>query len=86
MATGKFCGGFAPAHTYEAVTAIFTCAGQAFTAKGKTIPATGWKDIDRRFWASLKTDADEDRGKRGRGGAARRHRGAGFRGYGRFHH
>lgn len=27
----------APAHEYEAVTAVFTCAGQEFTAKGKTI-------------------------------------------------
>ena len=50
----------APAHEYEAVTAVFTCAGHEFTAKGKTILAAGWKDIDRRFRASLKTDADED--------------------------
>ena len=50
----------APAHEYEAVTATFTCAGQTFTAKGKTVLAAGWKDIDRRFRASLKTDADED--------------------------
>ena len=50
----------APAHEYEAVTAVFTCAGQEFAAKGKTILAAGWKDIDRRFRASLKTDADED--------------------------
>ena len=50
----------APAHEYEAVTATFTCAGQEFTAKGKTILTAGWKDIDRRFRASLKTDADED--------------------------
>ncbi len=50
----------APAHEYEAVTAVFTCAGQEFTAKGKTILAAGWKDIDRHFRASLKTDADED--------------------------
>lgn len=50
----------APAHEYEAVTATFTCGGQEFTAKGKTILAAGWKDIDRRFRASLKTDADED--------------------------
>lgn len=50
----------APAHKYEAVTAAFTCAGQDFTAKGKTVLSPGWKDIDRRFRASLKTDADED--------------------------
>lgn len=50
----------APAHEYEAVTAVFTCTGQDFTAKGKTVLAAGWKDIDRRFRASLKTDTDED--------------------------
>ena len=50
----------APAHAYEAVTATFTCGGQTFTAKGKTVLSPGWKDIDRRFRASLKTDADED--------------------------
>ncbi|WP_298035245.1 DNA topoisomerase 3 [uncultured Dysosmobacter sp.] len=50
----------APAHEYKAVTAMFTCAGQDFTAKGKTVLSPGWKDIDRRFRASLKTDADED--------------------------
>lgn len=50
----------APAHEYEAVTATFTCAGHDFTAKGKTVLSPGWKDIDRRFRASLKTDADED--------------------------
>lgn len=49
-----------PAHEYETVTAVFTCAGHEFTAKGKTVLAAGWKDIDRRFRASLKTDADED--------------------------
>ncbi len=52
----------APAHEYEAITAIFTCAGHEFTAKGKIILAAGWKDIDRRFRASLKTDADEGSG------------------------
>ena len=49
----------APAYEYEAVTATFTCAGQEFTAKGKTVLSPGWKDIDRRFRASLKVDADE---------------------------
>ncbi|MDO5401519.1 MAG: DNA topoisomerase 3 [Eubacteriales bacterium] len=47
-------------HVYEAVTATFTCAGQEFTARGKTILTPGWKEIERRFKASFKTDADED--------------------------
>ena len=46
--------------SFEAVTATFTCAGKEFTAKGKTILTPGWKEIDRRFRASFKTDADED--------------------------
>ena len=47
-------------HIYEAVTAAFTCAGHEFTAKGKAILSPGWKEIDRRFRSSLKTDSDED--------------------------
>ena len=47
-------------HVYEAVTATFTCAGNEFTAKGKTILTPGWKEIERRFRASFKADADED--------------------------
>ena len=47
-------------HVYEAVIATFTCAGNEFTARGKTIQTPGWKEIDRRFKASFKTDADED--------------------------
>ena len=46
-------------HVYEAVTATFTCAGKTFTAKGKTILTPGWKELDRRFKASFKTDADD---------------------------
>lgn len=47
-------------HVYEAVTATFECAGHEFAAKGKTILSDGWKELDRRFRASMKTDADED--------------------------
>lgn len=47
-------------YVYEAVTATFTCAGNEFTAKGKTVLTPGWKELDRRFKASFKTDADED--------------------------
>ena len=47
-------------HVYEAVTATFECVGQEFTAKGKTILSDGWKELDRRFRAFIKTDADED--------------------------
>ena len=47
-------------YVYEAVAATFTCAGKEFTAKGKTVLSPGWKEIDRRFRFSLKTDSDED--------------------------
>ena len=47
-------------HVYETVTATFECAGQEFTAKGKTILSDGWKELNRRFLASMKTDSDED--------------------------
>lgn len=52
-------------HTFEAVTAVFECAGQSFTAKGKTILCEGWKEIDRKYRAALKSkpetdDADSD--------------------------
>ena len=48
-------------HVYEAVTATITCAGNEFTAKGKTILTPGWKEIDRRFKASFQTDATRTR-------------------------
>ena len=52
-------------HTFEAVTAVFECAGQSFTARGKTILCEGWKEIDRKYRAALKNkpetdDADSD--------------------------
>ncbi|MDR3278716.1 MAG: DNA topoisomerase III, partial [Oscillospiraceae bacterium] len=33
----------APAHVYESVTVALDCGGSIFTAKGKTVIATGWK-------------------------------------------
>ena len=54
----KFLCAVAAPHVYEAVTASFTCAGNEFTAKGRTVLCGGWKEIDRRFRASLKTDTD----------------------------
>ena len=45
-------------HVFEAVTATFTCAGNEFTSKGKTILTPGWKEIDRRFRACFKAGRD----------------------------
>ena len=47
-------------YIFEAVTAVFSCAGQEFTAKGKTVLAEGWKGFERRFMATLKKKADTE--------------------------
>lgn len=47
-------------HEYETVTAVFSCAGSEFAAKGKTVLVPGWKEIDQRFHSTLKTDGDEE--------------------------
>ena len=47
-------------HSFETVTAVFSCAGQEFTAKGKTVLAEGWKGFERRFMATLKKKADTE--------------------------
>ena len=47
-------------HEYETVTAVFSCAGNEFTAKGKTVLIPGWKEIDQRFRSTLKADTEEE--------------------------
>ncbi|MCD8196139.1 MAG: DNA topoisomerase 3, partial [Lachnospiraceae bacterium] len=47
-------------HSFEAVTAVFSCAGHTFTAKGKTVLAAGWKEIERRYREALKKEPDID--------------------------
>ena len=47
-------------HIIEAVTAVFSCAGQELTAKGKTVLAEGCKGLERRFMATLKKKADTE--------------------------
>ena len=47
-------------HEYETVTAVFSCAGNEFTAKGKTALVPGWKEIDQRFHSTLKADGEEE--------------------------
>ena len=49
-------------HAYETVTAVFSCAGANFTARGKTILSDGWKDLERRYRATLKTKPEADDG------------------------
>ena len=45
--------------TYEAVTAVFTCGGYTFTAKGRTTLCEGWREIERLSRAAS-GEQDED--------------------------
>ena len=47
-------------HEYETVNAVFSCAGNEFAAKGKTVLVPGWKEIDQRFRSTLKADGEEE--------------------------
>ena len=47
-------------YEYETVTAVFSCAGNEFAAKGKTVLVPGWKEIDQRFRSTLKADTEEE--------------------------
>ncbi len=47
-------------HIYEAVTAVFSCADTEFTVKGKTVLADGWKGLEHRYRATLKTKPDDE--------------------------
>uniref|UniRef100_UPI004025DEC8 DNA topoisomerase n=1 Tax=Faecalibacterium sp. TaxID=1971605 RepID=UPI004025DEC8 len=47
-------------HEYETVAAVFSCAGNEFTAKGKTVLIPGWKEIDQRFRSTMKADGEEE--------------------------
>ena len=49
-------------HTYEAVKAIFRCADTEFTATGKTVLCGGWKELERRYRATLKQKPDDEDG------------------------
>ena len=49
-------------HVYEAVTAVFSCADNDFTAKGKTVLCAGWKDLERRYRLTLKGKPEADDG------------------------
>ncbi|SFE53027.1 DNA topoisomerase-3 [Peptostreptococcaceae bacterium pGA-8] len=50
-------------HIYETVTAIFTCENHTFTAKGKTVISSGWKEIEALFLMSLKEKPEKENEK-----------------------
>ena len=60
LVCSKLLCAIAAPHEYETVTAVFSCAGNEFTAKGKTVLVPGWKEIDQRFRSTLKADTEEE--------------------------
>ena len=55
----KLLSAMAQPYRYEAVTASFDCGGITFTAKGKTVTNEGFKELERRFRATLKTKPED---------------------------
>ena len=49
------------AHRFEAVTAVLDCQGNSFTAKGKTVLQTGWKEVERLYRMELKQSKAEEK-------------------------
>ena len=49
------------ANRFEAVTAILDCHGYTFTAKGKTILQSGWKEVERIHRMSIRQSETEHR-------------------------
>ena len=60
LVCSKLLCAIAAPHEYETVTAVFSCVGNEFTAKGKTVLVPGWKEIDQRFRSTLKADTEEE--------------------------
>lgn len=49
-------------HLYEETAATLVCAGQEFTAKGKTIQRPGWRRLDAAYHAGLKNAPEPEEG------------------------
>ena len=60
LVCSKLLCAIAAPHEYETVTAVFSCTGNEFTTKGKTVLVPGWKEIDQRFRSTLKADTEEE--------------------------
>jgi len=60
LVCSKLLCAIAAPHEYETVTVVFSCAGNEFTAKGKTVLVPGWKEIDQRFRSTMKADGEEE--------------------------
>ena len=64
------CAAAAP-YEYEAVTAVISCGGYTFTAKGKTTLCEGWREIEKLSRAASE-EQDEDAERKGLGTTATR--------------
>ena len=60
LVCSKLLYAIAAPYEYETVTVVFSCAGNEFTAKGKTVLVPGWKEIDQRFRSTMKADGEEE--------------------------
>ena len=60
LVCSKLLCAIAAPYEYETVNAVFSCAGNEFTTKGKTVLILGWKEIDQRFRSTLKADTEEE--------------------------
>ena len=50
----------ATSHIYETATAVFSCENHTFTAKGKTVLSSGWKELEALFLMSLKEKQNKE--------------------------
>ena len=65
------CAAAAP-YEYEAVTAVISCGGYTFTAKGKTTLCEGWREIEKLSRAASEEETPEDAERKGLGTTATR--------------
>ena len=63
LAGARLLSATAEPHIFEAVTAVFSCADTEFTVRGKTVISDGWKEMERRYRATLKDKPDPEDGE-----------------------
>lgn len=63
LASARLLMASAASHIYETVTTVFNCEDHTFTAKGKTVLSSGWKEIEALFLMSLKEKPDKENEK-----------------------
>jgi DNA topoisomerase-3 len=61
IAVRLFCAVGEP-HVTAETTVILDCKGHTFTAKGRTVTATGWKAAEQRFLVTLKQKPEDEPG------------------------